>query len=283
MKIGITGYKGRLGSELARQGCLPLSINNEELDITIEKALREHFSIHEFDVVINCAAFTNVDACETEEGWEKARLVNYWGIEHLKRTFPGHIIHISTDYVFKGTGGPYTEKQEYDVSVNSYGMSKMAGEIAFLNPHRTGDILIRTTGLYGRGGHRDLVSLVRETLSEGTPLLVSKNLMGNQTYIPHLAEALINIANRIDDFRNIPILNVASREVVSRYEFALMVASIFGLDKNLLIPVNNKYISNWVAERPTKAGLKVGFAKKMKVPIYTILDGLKELRDEEKR
>jgi dTDP-4-dehydrorhamnose reductase len=156
----------------------------------------------------------------------------------------------------------------------------MTGEMVFLTPYQHGNTLVRTTGLYGRNGHHDLAQLVRSMLSQGNPLPVSKNLMGNQTYIPHFAEALINIANRPDDFYNIPILNVASQEVISRYEFALMVASVFELDKKLLLPVTNKYISGWVAERPTKGGLKVNLARKMKVPIYNILDGLKALKND---
>lgn len=281
MKISLTGHKGRLGSELVRSGCIPLTgKSDDELDVTNPSELKMGIDALQPDVIINCAAFTNVDGCEKAEGFEKARKINFWGVENLKKSFDGRIIHISTDYVFDGKTGPYKELQEYNIPVNSYGYSKWAGEIVLLSPHRYGDLLIRTTGLYGRSGHHDFVSMVKKTLRIGRPLKVSRNLHGNQTYIPHLVEALLYIAERPAEFSGVRILNVASEEVITRYEFALMVASVFGLDKDLLIPVTNKQVPGWEADRPTRAGLKVTSAKRMKVPIYSILDGLRALHGE---
>jgi dTDP-4-dehydrorhamnose reductase len=278
MKIYVTGHRGRLGSELVRAGCAPLTWDHREVDITDLDLLRAVVGDTQPDVIINCAAYTAVDVCERGEGFEKALKVNSRGVANLLEAFTGRLIHISTDYVFSGTNGPYSEKQKYgDGAVNGYGFTKLGGEAVFLSERRPGDIMIRTTGLYGNT-HHDFVKLVRTTLGAGEPLYVTRSLHGNQTYIPHLAEALIHIAHRPDEFRNITVLHVASAEVVSRYEFALKIAEVFGLDKRLLNPVSSKIIPGWIADRPMKGGLRIQKAKKLGVPIYTIRQGLEALR-----
>lgn len=286
MKIAVTGFRGRLGSELVRQGCAPFSTQNqEEIDITDPDAIQDGVQRHRPDVLINCASYTKVDECETKEGFDKALRVNFWGIYEILRNFQGRIIHISTDYVFDGFSGPYKELPVFreDMNpVNSYGWTKMGGEMALIhNTSRSGDLLVRTTGLYGRSEHHDFAKLVVKSLSSGNSLSVSHNLYGNQTYIPHLAEALIYISNRPDKFKDIQILNVASKEVINRYEFALMIASVYGFDKRLLLPVKNNQIKGWVATRPTKGGLKVNLAKRLNVPIYRIKDGVEALYGED--
>jgi dTDP-4-dehydrorhamnose reductase len=280
MRICVTGHRGRLGSELVRVGCIPFAFGPElEADITDLNTVKEVVDYIQPDAIINCAAFTAVDACEQSDVFEKAMRVNKRGVGNLLEAFTGRLIHISTDYVFSGTNGPYSEKQKHgDGAVNAYGWTKLGGEAVFLSEHRPGDIMIRTTGLYGNTAHHDFVKLVRTTLEAGKPFSVTRSLHGNQTYIPHLAEALIHIAHRPDEFRNITVLHVAGAEVVSRYEFALKIAEVFGLDKRLLNPVNSKIIPGWVADRPTKGGLRIQKAKKLGVPIYTIRQGLEALR-----
>ena len=73
------------------------------------------------------------------------------------------------------------------------------------------------------------------------------------------------------------ILNLGSKEVISRYEFALMIASVFYLDKQLLNPVEK--VQGWIAPRPKKGGLRVDLARKLGLPIYSIIDGLKAHRE----
>lgn len=280
MKIAVTGYKGRLGSELVRLGCMPLmrDSDEEELDITDKEQLKDVLDSLKPEVVINCAAFTDVDACISPKTFESATQVNMRGVESLLDAFPGRIIHISTDYVFDGNRGPYDENRGYNHPVNDYGWTKWGAEVLFLTPCRPGNLLVRTTGLYGGSSNRhDFSTLVINTLSKGDPLGVSKELRGNQTYVPHLASALIFLANHPLKISSYPILHVASKEVISRYEFALMIASYFKLDKNLINPVLNSQVPGWVAKRPTKAGLKVKLAERLGVPIYSIKQGLEAL------
>lgn len=270
MKIYVTGGNGRLGSELVRLGCIPV-----ECDVTAVESVQEALSITTpNDVLIHCAAYTNVDEAETKDGQALSLRVNVWGTEYVRNFHKGRMILMSTDYVFSGKKGPYTERAKVDFPVNSYGWSKWGGETVFLTPIHIGDTLVRTTGLYGGpSGKHDFVRLVIDALRDNKELSVIKTLNGNQTYVPHLAEALIALAV-LDNPP--PILNLGSKDVISRYEFSLMIASIFGLDKHLLNPVSG--VNGWIAERPKRGGLRVGLAQKFGIPIYTIKEGLEAYR-----
>lgn len=275
MKIGVFGPNGNLGNELCEQGCEGLGC-----DINDKQQVYELLGYGGIDVVINCAAYTKVDDAETKDGYEKAIIVNTRGVETIRQVVSDleiPFIHISTDYVFSGNNGPYTEKAITFKPVNAYGFSKYGGEIMFLNPFRDGDTLVRTTGLYG--GHRhDFYKLVVSTLRDTDEFLwVTNELYGNQTYIPHLAEALIHLANMKD--RPL-VLNLGSKEVITRYEFAKRIAEKADLDVDSLLGCKNEEILCWVAKRPTAGGLDVSLAEKLGIPIYTIDEGLEAMTNE---
>ena len=275
VKIGITGSNGRLGSQLLLMGGIPM-----ECDITDVDSIAMSIAMVKPDIIINCAAYTKVDDCETTEGWNKAVKVNFRGVENLRNVYSGRLLHISTDYIFNGKGGPYAETNKSYDPVNQYGSSKLGGEIALLNPEdkKKETCIVRTTGLYGATMSKDdVANMVVERLSEGRYLTMTNELMGNQTYIPHLAEALMKLAGMEWTHK---VIHIGSEEVLSRYEFALMVASVFGLDKSLISFCRNKDVLGWVAQRPKKGGLKTNVAKRMRLPIYTVLDGIRRLRDD---
>jgi dTDP-4-dehydrorhamnose reductase len=272
MKIYVTGHKGRLGSQLVSIGCDPLDIDITHPDIGIE---------HDA-VIINCAAKTDVDACDVlQDYYNLAIQANVYGPSRLATFYSSNrIFHISTDYVFGGRKGPYSEDFKYEKDtlkkpVAGYAFTKFVGE-AMVSLHENVRI-IRTTGLYGGSSDRKgFVDLVVSELRTGNEVRVTKELRGNQTYIPHLVSALVVCAERKD----IPkVLHIASEEVVSRYEFSLLIASVFGLDKSLLVPVLNEGVPGWIAKRPTKGGLKVALAKKLDLPIYHIKEGLEDLKE----
>ena len=277
-RIAVTGHEGRLGAELIKVGCTPL-----ELDITDREVVAESIKSEKPEVIINCAAFTDVDACEKDEYYKKAFAVNTFGVGKLRDEFDGLLIHISTDYIFSGKRGPYSETYyKYD-PVNAYGLTKMAGEAVLQTHWKKNSVIVRTTGLYGGcSGRRDFFQLVRDYLFRKPEeedivfanLDVSKSLRGNQTYIPHLVEALIHLVNAEYHPK---VVNIASKDVMSRYEFAQMIADVFGWEKQLLKPVKN--IPRWDAKRPTRGGLKTRFAEKLGLPIYTISEGLEALKN----
>jgi len=271
MKILVTGENGRLGSQLVALGCTPAGI-----DITDSLQIKSITG----DVLINCAAYTSVDACETPENYKHAIQVNTGAVNLLRKYFSGRIIHLSTDYVFNGQHGPYSELSQYNNPINAYGFSKWGGEVNMLYPdHRDGDVVVRTTGLYGGVHHgMDFASHVLNVVRNGGKIECASNLRANQTYIPHLAEALMEIAYTTDILPS--VLHVASRDIVSRYEFALMLADTFGLDKDAIKPISSNKIVGWVAKRPVNGGLHTGLAVRLGIQISSIRDGLSQYKVE---
>lgn len=279
MKIFVTGYRGRLGSQLVLLGCDPLAC-----DITQPNSVKIAIEDAAPDVIINCAAFTHVDECETKEGFEKALKVNTEGVENLRNNFSGRLIHVSTDYIFSGKNGPYTEQEKKKEPVNAYGYTKWGAEIMLTFPIETDNktCIIRTTGMYGGVSNRpDFASMLLDNLRQRKEVRITKELIGNQTYVPHIAEAILKLA-LISGFEY-PVINIGSWDVISRYDFALVLAGVFHLDKSLIHPCRNDEIKEWVAQRPKKGGLKTSLAKRMGLPIYTILDGLKAYKNDTKQ
>jgi dTDP-4-dehydrorhamnose reductase len=268
--IGITGPNGRLGRELVKRGCTPLYC-----DITKPDEIKEEVDRAEPTVIVNCAAYTSVDSAEDEEEYKKAFTVNYSGLKALLDIFRGeHVIHISTDYVFSGRKGPYSEDSKYDKfgPVNNYGWSKLGGE--YLSEIYPACVIVRTTGLYdGNPETHDFLNLLVNKLRNGEGIDVTTRLHGNQTYIPHLADGILRLTGFLTPPR---IIHIASEDIYSRYEFAMMIASMFGLDKSLIVPTSKP--SGWIAKRPTKGGLKVKLAQKLGIPIHSVLEGLEEAK-----
>lgn len=266
--IGVTGYRGRLGTELVKLGGVP--IKYDVTDINSMSLLRNSFGVN--DTIIHCAAVTNVDKCE-KELYELAYMVNQCGTKNLCNYFDGNIIYISTDYIFDGSKGNYDEHSIAN-PISVYGHSKLLGEEQIRYRQHSGDVIVRTTILYGTKGHEDFVTRVINEFSTGHAITLPCNLFGNPTYTPHLAEALMKLC----EIPNHPrVVNIAGKEILSRYEFGLAIADVFGLDKSLITPIREV---SGTAMRPLKAGLKVNFAKKLGLPIYSVYDGLKAMKDE---
>mgnify|MGYP001157809301 CR=1 FL=1 len=268
--IGVTGYEGRLGQKLVELGCVPLV----GLDVTNPASIIRVTRKTDYETIIHCAAITDVDKCEDANS-EVAVIVNGTGTRNLRMNYPGRIIYISTDYVFDGLRGPYTENAKPN-PISNYGYSKLIGEAwTRQNGHKT-DVTVRTTILYGTKGKEDFVTKVISQLSEGKEISVPFNLYGNPTYTKHLAEALVYICNLKVDLPK--IINVAGKDVISRHEFAHMIADVFGLDKWLIKPV--KEVPG-EAMRPLKAGLKLGLAEKLGIPLYNVMEGLTDMKNEQ--
>lgn len=279
--IGILGANGRLGSELRFRGFRPL-----ECDITDPQAVDAVINPDAgLKAVINCAAYTDVDGCEQPGNQHNAMLVNFNAISNIAfacRESGVHLYHLSTDYIFAGKRGPYTEEheipEEEDAPVNYYGLSKLGGEAVLLSlMSEVPYTIIRTTGLYGGiSGRPDFLSNVIKTLSAGNMMKVTNTLIGNQTYVPHLAKNIEQLVVRELKPR---IINLGSKEVMSRYQFAFAIASKWGLDTRLLEPVANVDVPGWIAKRPTQAGLVVdraGERGKYGIRTYTVQEGLQE-------
>ncbi len=267
MNIAVTGYKGRLGSELIRQGCMPL-------DVDIRNRYDVFAAVKQIkpDVIVNCAAYTDVNDCEDAEGYARGLAVNYSGVKNLRENFDGWLIHLSTDYVWDGKKGPYSEISPYTVPVNSYGLTKQGAEMFLTAYPEKPYCIVRTTCLYETHLKSDFVSKELECLEKEGRFDASVNLSGNPTYVPHLAEAILKLLELPD----IPtIIHLAGRESLTRYDFALMVAGIFGYDKEMVIPSKKKF---WVGNRPKRGGFKVALAEKLGLSIYSVIEGLEQYK-----
>lgn len=197
-RVWVTGAAGMLGREV----CSALAARemdfigtDRELDITSQAAVDTFAEREAFTHVINCAAYTGVDACEAHE--EEALRVNADGPAHLARAAArrGAIaVHVSTDYVFPGDARatPYTE-DDATGPINAYGRTKLAGERAFLAALPTGHV-VRTSWLFGDGPN--FVATMLRLFAEKPHVNVVGDQVGRPTYAPDLAAAVVGVAVR---------------------------------------------------------------------------------------
>lgn len=264
MKIAVTGANGRLGKELIERGCIPINCGVEDFG-----RLWENVASINPDVIIHCAAVTDVDACENKL-FHWALKVNWLGTWNLRQCFDGRIIYLSTDFVFDGENGPYTEWDTPN-PINHYGRSKYCGERVLQDHKNDNYVIIRTTQLFGGKGY-DFVKGCLKNLEKKLEFVLSDDLITSPTFIPHLAYSLLNL-NRLEYPPK--ILNIVGDWITSRYEFGLMIADVFGYKKSLIEKGSN-FINP--AKRPKNAGLKVDRAKELGIPIYSPINGLQEMK-----
>ncbi len=209
MKIMITGCHGQLGNELrsiltsgkseigaAPQGVLGaeiLPVDIDSLDISNMVAVSEYVAQNKPDVIINCAAMTNVDGCESD--YETAFKVNALGVKNLAvsaENIGAKLIHVSTDYVFAGDGTkPYCEWDNVDPQ-SAYGASKALGEKYALSFCKR-SFVVRTSWLYGYIG-KNFVKTVRRVIRERGGITVVNDQRGNPTNANDLAHHLLKLA-----------------------------------------------------------------------------------------
>lgn len=273
MKIAVTGYKGRLGGDLVRAGCTPL-----DCDITKPKSIQYALRKVKPDIVINCAAFTDVDACEDIKTYnEKALSINYFGPNTLRDEFDGWLIHISTDFIFNSRGKHREDSVKFN-PVNNYGLSKGGAEFALNSHPKKNTTIVRTTGLYGSETRPiDFVGYILGALENNDEVRVARDFVGNNTYVPHLVGALSWLCNQEE--AKWRIIHLASKDILSKYDFAIKIANVFGYDPKQIVPVKQWEIEKFVAARPKKGGLDVRLAERNGAPIFTTLEGLISLKE----
>lgn len=234
-----------------------------ELDITDRVAVEAFFEREKPDVTVNCAAYTDVDRAESEEGSKAAFRINADGVRFLAEASAARgaiLIHISTDFVFDGRAGrPYTEG-DIGAPLNVYGKSKMRGAMAILESGCRGAI-VRTSWLYSPWG-RNFVKSILNAAATHDELRVVSDQTGCPTSAMSLAGAIV---------RMIPVLASSSRVaehynfcdagIVSRAGFAAEITRQAGLNCRI-VPVTS-------AEYPSAA----------KRPAYSALDTTKITRD----
>lgn len=151
MRIAIIGADGQLGCDimLALRDEHPLALTEKEIDVTDKKQVTSVLSSIHPDFVVNTAAFTDVDRCESEE--ERAFAVNAQGAKHVAEScdaIGATLLHISTDYVFNGQKSKPYKENDTPAPINVYGATKRAGEV-YVQTDCRNHYIVRTSGLYG--------------------------------------------------------------------------------------------------------------------------------------
>ncbi|HWF68668.1 MAG TPA: dTDP-4-dehydrorhamnose reductase [Mycobacterium sp.] len=242
MRIVISGAGGQVGSLLAdqavRQGREVLALPSAQWDITDPQAAEQ--IVRTGDVVINCAAYTNVDGAEGDE--ERAYAVNAAGPEHIAQACAragARMVHISTDYVFSGDFGgsaPHPYEIDDDTAPQSvYGRSKLAGEEAVLAVLPDG-VVVRTAWVYTGGTGKDFVATMRRLAADDRVIEVVDDQTGSPTYVPDLVAALLQV---VDGEVHAPLVHAANEGAVSRFGQARAVFEGVGADPERVVPVSS--------------------------------------------
>jgi dTDP-4-dehydrorhamnose reductase len=229
VRIAITGAAGMLGQDLGHAakaaGHDVLPFPRAELDITDATAVAQVLDDARPDVVVNCAAWTNVDGAESDEAGALA--VNGAGAGNVARAAAAAgawTVHVSSDYVFDGTKRqPYVESDPVN-PVSAYGRTKLAGERAVADAAPERHTTVRSSWLFGAGGPCFPATILR-LAAERDELNVVEDQVGCPTFTRHLAPALVRIAER----RPVGILHLAGDGSCSWYEFAREIVARAGL------------------------------------------------------
>jgi dTDP-4-dehydrorhamnose reductase len=219
VKLLVTGAAGMLGRDVllaaGNAGHDVVGYGRAELDVTNPATLARRFDLERPDVVINCAAWTDVDGAEQAE--EQAFAVNGSGAGNVAAAaaeIEARILHVSTDYVFDGAkGAPYVESDQ-PAPLGAYGRTKLAGEEAVAAANKR-HFIVRSAGLYGLGGRNFVETMLRLSESQNEVTVV-RDQIGSPTYTWHLAYGIVRLIEGIE----YGIHHMAAAGQCSWYEFA---------------------------------------------------------------
>ncbi|TPN87871.1 dTDP-4-dehydrorhamnose reductase [Aquimarina algicola] len=242
-KVLVTGSDGQLGQCLKKIKNSYLNLdfhftNSKSLNI-VEKDKIEHlFSEHEFDFVINCAAYTNVEQAEKEP--TKAFLINAEGVKNLAEVCKKHkttLIHISTDYVFDGKKKtPYTE-EDLPNPINEYGKSKRKGE-EYIEEILESYFIIRTSWLYSEFGKNFYKTIIEKSKTE-KELTITTSEIGTPTNANDLARFVLDLI-QIND-KKYGIYHYSNLGEATWYEFAKEILKLLGKHESVMLKKTNNY------------------------------------------
>src|SRR5258706_453004 len=297
-KILVTGSNGLLGQKLVyalrqRKDVTLIATSRgenrlkekagyvyEPLDITDKVEVQNVISKHQPDCIIHTAAMTNVDACETKR--EECRLINVTGVENLLSSMhpQTHFIHLSTDFVFDGNKGPYSENDTPN-PLSYYAQSKYDSEKVVMQSE-TPWTIIRTIIIYGVSENMSRLNLILwalKSLRNGEKIRVVTDQYRAPTLAEDLAAACINAAMK----NKTGIYHVSGSETMSIIEIVNIVADYFGLDKTLVEPVTTSSL-NQPARRPPRTGFIIDKAiRELDYHPHSLIQGLeiikKQLRE----
>jgi dTDP-4-dehydrorhamnose reductase len=294
MRILVTGSNGLLGQKLVQligtkdeyliataKSKLVIDLPKGEyhsLDITNQSEVEKVIIDTKPDVIINTAAMTQVDHCETER--EKCWLNNVTAVENLVKSCEKsrtRLIHLSTDFIFDGTHGPLDESEKPH-PLSYYGESKLAAELA-IQKSKTEWALLRTVLVFGVTNdmsRSNIVLWVKKSLEEGKTISV----VNDQWRTPTLAEDLAMGCYLAAIKKAKGIYNISGYEMMTPYDIAIATAEFFGLDKSLIKQTDSTQFKQ-PAARPPKTGFIIDKARKdLGYQPRSFEEGLKILGDQ---
>ena len=249
MKILVTGENGQLGFELKKISLKNnydwLFTNRKSFDISDLNNINFFLNKHSPDLIINCAAYTSVESAEVN--LKSVNITNHKSIELISKWCDDNnckLIHISTDYVYDGNSIlPYRETDKTN-PVNSYGKSKLLGDIA-CQKNNPSCIILRTSWLYSSYGNNFLTMMIR-AMQNNYKIEVVDDQFGSPTYAGDLAQTILKIIKYKKWHPG--IYNFTNKGKVSWFDFANEIKSICGFDIIIKSVSSKEY--NCKANRP---------------------------------
>jgi dTDP-4-dehydrorhamnose reductase len=262
--IWLIGNKGMLGTELSlllEKSGFTFTGTDREVDVGDPIALGDFVSGQSIDWVINCAAYTAVDKAEDNEA--HCRLLNTQGAANIAaaaRDANAALIHISTDYVFDGTGNrPYTEEDATN-PIGVYGLSKRDGENMVLANNPV-SYIIRTAWLYGRYGN-NFVNTMLQLMKEKDSISVVDDQWGSPTWALDLSQAIVTLILQVESGKKIPygIYHFTNEGICTWFKFALSI-----YEEGTALSILTKPCE-------IKSCTSTEYPAKVKRPAYSVLD-----------
>jgi len=237
----VTGGSGQLGiavsEELDSRGLVFTALSSRDLDITDSKSVKEFVAQNSPSVIVNCAAWTDVDGAEGNE--ESAARVNGDGAENLAiaaSNSGARLIHVSTDYVFSGESQkPFEINAQVDPR-SAYGRTKADGEKRVLNSYPENSYIVRTAWLYSAKGKNFARTMTRLALNGENEVRVVNDQVGQPTSALDLAQQIVELG-----MGSAPagVYHGTNAGQASWFEFAQEIFSLAGADRNRVVPVSS--------------------------------------------
>jgi len=283
-KVLITGSSGQLGRSVyyqlkSKYDLIQTDIINpnnlqnfEFLDISNKDQINSIISKYNPDIIVNLAAYTDVDGCELNP--QKAEILNTKSIEYILETFDMKFIQISTDYVFDGKSGPYSEEDKTN-PISIYGNTKLEAE-KIIKRQSSNWCILRTNVLfdYYKGTEASFIKWVIDSLRNNKKINIVDDQWNNPTWTKNLSE-VIELVIKNDTSG---IYHYGGEDYLNRYDFALMIAEIFNLEKDLISPISTESL-NQPASRPLNGGLKTErIEEKLKIKCHKLIDTLNQIK-----
>ena len=266
-RILVIGKNGQLGKSIQKlifnteQTEDFIFAGREEFDLCNEDMINRYFKDNLFDIIINCAAYTQVD--KAEEDQKLANHVNNIAVSklgHIAKNQQAKLIHISSDYVFDGENNQPYEEIDQTNPINVYGQTKLAGEVAIQEILPTDSTIIRVSWLYSEYGNNFVKTMLRLGI-ERDEINVVSDQVGSPTYATDLADVILKVLKYINlkkENQITQIYHYSNEGKISWYEFAKEIFKIAKIDCKVNPIVSEHYPT--LAKRP-----KISLMNKSKI------------------